>query len=216
MNFELTNRLYLSGMKPETLRAIKTRVTIKNPAYIEAEKMGRYTRDIEPELKFYEETEEELICPRGVATQIYKICQNQDEDIKVIDNRRTLDSVTFTFNGDIRLLQQPAVENVLKHDFGLLEAPTGSGKTAMALYMIAERQQPALIVVHTKELLNQWIDRIEQFLMIPRDEIGIVGSGKFIIGKKITVAMIQTCQKTPRENLRMLKVGIAVLCRIGC
>ena len=197
MEFKLQNKLCLSGMKPETLRVIKARVTLKNPAYIEAEKMGRYTQDIEPELKFYEETRKELICPRGVATQIYRICQNHGETIKFIDHRRTLSPSEFVFHGVLRPLQQPAVEDVLRQDFGLLEASTGSGKTAMALYMIAERQQPALIMVHTKELLNQWIDRIEQFLKIPRDEIGIIGAGSFNIGKKITVSMIQTLAKKP-------------------
>ncbi|MBT6340858.1 MAG: DEAD/DEAH box helicase [Desulfobacula sp.] len=195
MDFKLKNKLYLSGMKAETLRAIKTRLTMNNPAYSEAEKMGRFTSDIEPELKFYEETRDALICPRGVATQIYRICQTNKENIKIIDNRRTLNLVDFTFHGKLRPLQSPAVKSCLSKDFGLLEAPTGSGKTAIALYMIAERQQPALIVVHTKELLNQWIDRVEQFLKIPRDEIGIIGSGRFTIGKKITVAMIQTLVK---------------------
>ena len=195
MDFKLKDKLYLSGIQSGTRQAIKNKLNIDNPKYYEAKKMGRYTNGIEPELKFYEETGEELICPRGVATQIYKICQNQDEDIKVIDSRRTLDSVGFIFHGGLRPLQQPAVKNCLSKDFGLLEAPTGSGKTAMALYMIAERKQPALIVVHTKELLNQWVDRIGQFLKISREEIGIIGAGSFNIGKKITVAMIQTLHK---------------------
>jgi hypothetical protein len=41
--------------------------------------------------------------------------------------------------------------------------------------------------VHTKELLNQWFDRIEQFLEIPGSDIGIIGAGKFKIGDKVTV-----------------------------
>ena len=195
MNFELKDKLYLSGMKPETKRDIKNRVTIKNPAYIEAEKMGRYTNGIEPELKFYEESGDILSCPRGAASHIYKLCQAHCEEIQFIDNRRTLEPVDFNFHGELRLLQKPAVKSCLSKNFGLHEAPTGSGKTAMALYMIAERKQPALIVVHTKELLNQWVDRIGQFLKIPREEIGIIGAGSFNIGEKITVAMIQTLHK---------------------
>ena len=195
MNFELKDKLYLSGMKPETKRDIKNRVTIKNPAYIEAEKMGRYTNGIKPELKFYEESGDTLSCPRGAARHIYNLCQAHCEEIQFIDNRRTMEPVDFNFHGELRLLQKPAVKSCLSKNFGLQEAPTGSGKTAMALYMIAERKQPALIVVHTKELLNQWVDRIGQFLKIPREEIGIIGAGSFNIGEKITVAMIQTLHK---------------------
>jgi superfamily II DNA or RNA helicase len=195
MDFKLKDKLYLSGMKPETWKATRNKLTMDNPKYYEAEKMGRYTREIEPELKFYEETRDTLVCPRGAAVQIYNLCKACGEDINIIDERRTLSPVELVFNGKLRPIQQPAVESVLKHVFGLLDAPTGSGKTAMALYMVSERKQPALIVVHTKELLNQWIDRIEQFLKIPRDEIGIIGSGKFKIGNKVTVAMIQTLIK---------------------
>ena len=69
----------------------------------------------------------------------------------------------------------------------------------MALYVIAERNQSALIVVHAKELLNQWLDRIETFLKIPKDEIGIIGNGKKNIGHKVTVALVQSLYKCAEE-----------------
>ncbi|CCK82412.1 predicted helicase, DEAD/H [Desulfobacula toluolica Tol2] len=195
MEFELKNKLYLSGMKPETRREIRAKLTMPNPKFQEAEKMGRATWDLERQLKFYQDDEDTLICPRGAARQIYMLCQRHGEDIHIIDDRRTLKPVDFTFYGSLRPLQQPAVENVLSKDFGLLEAGTGAGKTVMGLYLIADRKQPALIVVHTKELLNQWLDRIEQFLKIPRADIGVIGGGKFKIRDRITVAMIQTLVK---------------------
>jgi len=69
----------------------------------------------------------------------------------------------------------------------------------MALWIIAERKQPALIVVHTKELLNQWIDRIDAFLGIPAAEVGIIGNGKRTIGDRITVALVQSLYKCADE-----------------
>jgi superfamily II DNA or RNA helicase len=199
MKFILNRQLVLENFAVDTGQIIKQTLTLNNPKFSEAQKMGRYTRGIDPVLYFYEEAEHRLICPRGAATQIYKICQTQGEAIEFIDARQTLELVTFNFTGELRPLQVPAVESCLKKDFGLLESPTGSGKTTMALYMIAQRSQPALIVVHTKELLNQWIDRIEQFLNIPKPQIGIIGSGKFKIGAKITVAMIQTLYKKTEQ-----------------
>ena len=65
----------------------------------------------------------------------------------------------------------------------------------MALAVIAERKQPSLIVCHTKELLNQWIDRIESFLGIPKAEVGIIGNGKMRIGYRVTVALVQSLDK---------------------
>ena len=195
MRFELKDKLYLAGLKPETRSAIREMLTMDNPKYQDAQKMSRYTKNIDRELKFYEETRTGLTCPRGAVAAIYNLCRSHDETIEVIDSRLSLDPVSFDFHGDLRPLQVPAVESCLSKSFGLLESPTGSGKTAMALYMITQRKQPALIVVHTKELLIQWINRIEQFLQIPREEIGIIGAGQFKIGNGITVAMVQTLCK---------------------
>jgi superfamily II DNA or RNA helicase len=199
MKFTLNSQLVLENFALETGQIIKQKLTLNNPKFSEANRMGRYTRGIDPMLYFYEESQDRLTCPRGAATQIFKICRHQGEDIEFIDERHTLEPVDFIFNGKLRPLQRTAVQNCLKKDFGLLESPTGSGKTTMVLYMIAQRMQPALIVVHTKELLNQWIDRIQQFLDIPKSEIGIIGAGKFKIGKKITISMIQTLYKKADE-----------------
>jgi superfamily II DNA or RNA helicase len=81
---------------------------------------------------------------------------------------------------------------MLKRDFGTLSAPTGSGKTIMGLYLIAKRRQPTVVIVHTKDLAHQWIQRIEQFLGIPGDQVGLLGAGKKRIGEKVTVALVQT------------------------
>jgi superfamily II DNA or RNA helicase len=63
------------------------------------------------------------------------------------------------------------------------------------LKIIAEKQQPALIIVHRKQLLEQWVERIQAFLGIPKNEIGRIGQGKAKPGKAITVAMIQSLGK---------------------
>ncbi len=84
-------------------------------------------------------------------------------------------------------------------DWGALISATGSGKTTMGLYLVAQRKQPTLIIVHTKNLLTQWVDRIESFLNIPKKEIGIIGNGKKKIGDKITVATVQSLYKCAGE-----------------
>ena len=69
----------------------------------------------------------------------------------------------------------------------------------MALYLIALRRQPALVVVHTKELMDQWIDRIGAFLGIPARKVGIIGGGKKRIDHKITVGLVQSLYKCASE-----------------
>lgn len=83
---------------------------------------------------------------------------------------------------------------------GVIVAPPGSGKTVIGLKIIADKQQTALIVVHRKQLMEQWIERIETFLGIPQHEIGKIGKGKARIGKQITVATIQSLAKEVEKN----------------
>lgn len=101
--------------------------------------------------------------------------------------------------GRLRPFQDQAVKKMLARDFGTLSAPTGSGKTVMALAMIAQRRQTALIITHTKELLSQWVNRIGQCLGIPSDEVGRIGDGKRGPGARSTVALVQSLYKCSDE-----------------
>ncbi len=197
MIFEIKSKLKLTGMKKTTAEAIKQRLTLDNPKYQEAIKMGRWTGNIEPVLTFYEQTGNgDLICPRGFVKQAYFLCKNYGEQIWITDNRRrVLKPIRFAFQGELRPFQRQPVEDCLRHDHGLLSAPPGAGKTVMACHMIAQRQQPAIVLVHTKELLWQWRDRIKSFLGV---EAGIIGDGKQDI-KCVTIATAQSLIKMAEE-----------------
>jgi len=97
-------------------------------------------------------------------------------------------------------------------EFGTLSAPTGSGKTVMALYMIAVRKQPALIVVHNKDLALQWVDRIGEFLKISEKDVGFIGGGKNNIGEKITVSLVQSLYKCAEDTARHISFLIVDEC----
>lgn len=75
---------------------------------------------------------------------------------------------------------------------GIIVAPPGSGKTIIGLSIIAQKKQPALIIVHRKQLFDQWIERIQTFLGIAEPFIGKIAQGQQKIGTHITVAMIQS------------------------
>jgi len=126
LKFILNSKVILSGLTPATMKAVKQRLTMPNPKYAEAERMNRVTWNIDQDLKFYEETPEGLICPRGCASKLYHLCERYGEDIQVVDNRRTLNQVAFSFAGELRPLQRQAVDGVLARDSGLLEAGTGT------------------------------------------------------------------------------------------
>lgn len=199
MEITITNKLLLQNIPQQLERELIDRLTFKNPAYLEAERMGRWLGNLEEYLCCYERTRNGLILPRGFSRQLIGICKRHGIQFDIDDQRRTLPEVDFEFQGQLRPFQEKAVDDIQKRDFGTTSAPTGSGKTVMALYVIAERKQPALVIVHTKELLYQWIDRIETFLSIPKEEVGIIGDGKKQVGEKITVGMVQTVYKCADE-----------------
>jgi len=63
--------------------------------------------------------------------------------------------------------------------------------TVMALKIISVLQQKTLIIVHKEFLMNQWIDRAEEFL--PGVKIGKIQGAVFDIeGKDIVLGMLQT------------------------
>lgn len=84
-----------------------------------------------------------------------------------------------------------AAENSIKGSGGILEVPCGRGKTVMALKIIATLSKKTLIIVHKEFLMNQWIERIEEFL--PGARIGKIQGGIFDVeNKDIVIGMIQT------------------------
>ena len=74
---------------------------------------------------------------------------------------------------------------------GILQVPCGAGKTVMALKIISNLKKKTLIIVHKEFLMNQWIERIAEFL--PGASVGKIQGQTFDIeGKDIVIGMVQT------------------------
>jgi len=196
----LTNNLRLSGIPSDIRDKLMETLSFPNPKWLENERMGRWNRGTPKVLRFYDRTRGGgLWIPRGYMRQLLLLCRRRGVTVEIDDRRRALPPVDFNFIGQLKPFQHKAVRVMLSRDFGVLDAPPGSGKTVMALYIIARRRQPALIVVHTKDLAYQWIERAGEFLGIPADTVGFMGDGKNVVGKKITVALVQSLYKCAEE-----------------
>ena len=196
LTITLTNNLRLQNVPPEILEILTEKLKFLNPKWLENEKMGRWNRGTPKELRYYDKVGAAgLWIPRGYMRQLILLCRRYEIKYEIEDHRRCLSAINFNFIGELKPFQQVAVDEMLAKDFGTLSSATGSGKTIMALYMIAHRRQPTLIVVHTKDLAAQWTRRIETFLGIAAEKVGIIGGGKKVLGKEITIAMVQSLYK---------------------
>lgn len=184
-----------NGLTTTLINYLKEELNFANSEFFIKKKSGKNTFGTERYFKLVEETENEIIIPRGFIGKLLRFCKKQNIEFDFQDNRKRKEEIYFSFNAILRKHQDKVIEASSKKDFGVIVAPPGSGKTIMGLKIIMEKKQPALIIVHRKQLLEQWKERIQAFLGIPKHEIGIIGLGKTKIGKYITIATIQSLSK---------------------
>lgn len=102
--------------------------------------------------------------------------------------------IDCTFKGKLRPEQEPIIDAMLKSLYeegaGIISAPCGTGKTAMADYLITVLRKKALIIVHNEYLADQHIERLEQFTDC---KVGIIrGKTIDVEGKDVVIGMLQS------------------------
>ena len=220
LNIIIDNKIRINpnDLDKEVVEQLLQLFTFNNPIYNKAkamkfyvEKSGRKykgpsTRGKAKEIKGGKLFENELILPRGGIAVVLEYFNTIKQPYKIINKTRLLPPIDFQFQGTLWEAQIPAVQNMLSRKFSTICAPTGSGKTVMGIYTIAYRKQPTIIAVHTKELMEQWAGQIagskkyKALLDVEPHEIGYIGDNKKdFIGKKITIAMIQTLHGCAKE-----------------
>lgn len=200
MKIVITSELILSEVPAPIEKEIRERLVFLNPKWAENERLGRWNRETPKYVTAYEKTRRgDLILPRGFVRQLLLMCRARGAAYEIDDRRRVVPEADLSFAGALKPFQEEAAARMLKREFGVLSAPTGSGKTVIALYMIAARRQPAVIVVHNRELAFQWVERIRTFLGLPDEAVGLIGAGRRDLGRPVTVALIQSLCKCVRE-----------------
>jgi superfamily II DNA or RNA helicase len=196
----ISNTIVISPLFRQAAAAIKPMLTMENPQWKENNRRGYSNRGIQQYIRCYRQETNKLEIPRGFIQTLITILHDMNIEIEIIDLRRSFPPLGLKFKGELRPYQQETLKAILDNDFGVICAPTRSGKTVMALAAAAYRDQPFTVMVHTKELLDQWAGTpkkegaIEKFLGI---KPGIVAGGKFNIGQEATVALVQTLYKNP-------------------
>jgi hypothetical protein len=213
LTFRLSNNLRISrnGLTNSLINYLKEELNFASSEFIIKKKTKGNTFGIGSYFKIIEEKEHEVLVPKGFIGKLIRFCKEQKIDYEFIDERTKHKEIHFEFSSTLREHQQSALEAIRKKDLGIIVAPPGSGKTIIGLKIIADKKQPALIITHRKQIAEQWIERIQTFMGIPKHEINIIGKGKIKEGKKITIAMIQTLAKALEKPESELKNAFGIV-----
>ncbi len=182
------------------LTRIKRLAAFQNPVFYEKQNLRLSTARIPRVISCYEEHPEHIAVPRGCIDNLRELFAEHGVRILLDDKRVASARVSYDFQGTLREPQREAIKEILKHDIGVLSAPPGFGKTVIGAYLTAARRCSTLVLVHRKELLDQWIARLSLFLGIEPKEIGKIGAGKNKPNGRLDVAMIQSLVRKDEVN----------------
>jgi len=168
--------------------SIKQQLTLKEMLMVKPYVPGSPVQ-VQKTFPVYRESDKKLYVPRYFGEDLF----GPAKTIKLTEG----DTVDLEFQGKLRDYQEPVVNKFIEYVTtektlgGLLELPCAWGKTSASLYICSQLKKKTLVIVHKEFLMNQWIERIRQF--IPTSKIGKI-QGKIIDieGKDIVICMLQS------------------------
>ena len=167
----------------------------QNPEFYKAQAMRLPVWDKPRVISCSEEFSQHLAVPRGCLLEVSELLKGHGVGVVIRDERYSGKPIEVKFQGNLRDDQTEAIRQMLRHDDGVLCAPTAFGKTVVAAKLIAERRVNTLVLVHRQQLLEQWRARLAAFLDLPLKAIGQVVGGKDKRTGFIDVALLQSLHR---------------------
>ena len=164
----------------------------QNPEFYKAQAMRLSTYDKPRIIACAEDSPLHIGLPRGCLDEVCQLLADLRIQHVFRDERFPGQAAALKFHGELRPDQKIAANAMLKHDTGVLAATTAFGKTVVGAWLIAQRGVSTLILVHRRQLLEQWIERLSAFLGLPAKEIGRIGAGRRKPTGRVDVALIQS------------------------
>jgi len=190
----LSDRLYIAkkDLSSSAVNRIMRIASFLNPDFYKTQAMRLSTYGKPRVISCAEDLPQHIALPRGCYSAVVDFIEQNNSVVLIEDKRLAGITIHAQFIGQLTTLQDAAARAILAHEMGILSAATGFGKTVVAASIIAKRKVNTLIVVHRRELMDQWLERLQTFLDVPKGFIGVVGGGKDKRTGMIDIAVIQS------------------------
>ncbi|WP_290172426.1 DEAD/DEAH box helicase, partial [uncultured Dubosiella sp.] len=189
--------------------------------------MGYSTHGLSRIIACYDNFERYIAIPHGLEENLIEKLNQASIEYEMEDQTAVGYPLRVEFKGNLYLRQQQAVDSLRKHNDGILSASTAFGKTVVGASLIAQIKKSTLILVHTTEILNGWVEELERFLFwdeplpeyktptgrkkIRKSHIGVLYAGKDTCAGKIDVALISSVSKKESEHPFLHQYGMVIM-----
>lgn len=204
------NMLYipLNQLSSKVLNHLKRIASFRNPEFYSRQAMRFSTYSTPRIISCAEITDEYLALPRGCEEAVISLLKEKGVTYRIKDKSNHGRPISVHFNGTLRTDQQEAVDALASQSTGVLHATPAFGKTVAAIGLIAKHNVNTLILVHSNALRDQWVKRINEFLIIddmpeeaPKQRgrkkalspIGTLSSSGNSLHGIIDIALLQSC-----------------------
>ncbi len=193
----LADQIYIprTGLPPGLVNRLVRLAAFQNPEFYRTQAMRRSTAGIPRVVACAELLSHHIALPRGCVEAMRGLLEELGIALALRDERNPGRPVNTAFLGELSLEQRSGADALLTHETGVLAAATGFGKTVVAASMIAARGVNTLVLVHRRQLMDQWLARLRAFLDLPASSIGLIGGGKRAAGGSIDVATLQSLKR---------------------
>ena len=199
----------LEGLSAAACNRIRRLAAFANPEFYRAQAMHQSVWGKPRVIDLSEDRNDCIALPRGCKENLLVLLEESGAAYTILDERFIERRIEAEFAGTLRPAQEDAAQTLLEYDTGILCAPTGFGKTVIAASLIARLGLPTLVLVPRAPLLEQWIERLSEFLKIQdtrrpqltpkgnpsrkrRPLVGAMGAGKTTPSGLVDVATFQS------------------------
>ena len=162
LELTLGDQIYLEkdGLPPGLRNRLLRLAAFQNPEFFAAQAMRLPTYGKPRIIACAEDHDRYIGLPRGCLEEVQALLADLHIEVHLRDQRFAGTPLQAVFQGQLRPEQQTAARKMLAHDTGVLSATTAFGKTVVAAWLIAERGVNTMVLVHRRQLLDQWVERL--------------------------------------------------------